>query len=201
MNPHFALLLICFIHSITLFEGNADRRWHTEYFLPKEEIKGYNILIDWIKPLDQPIRNKLKTYEKNRKITTGQGDDYTTGYLLDYRYFKKNHKLIVIHLTSNEHLIPIKKQHKLIWWKPENYSNVIVWKYNNVICSWGSKRNYFWLFRRNNNSIVSVFYKFILLLYKINIKMLQYFSLNVKLCNSKFNKLKSATNNETGTIL
>ena len=31
--------------------------------------------------------------------------------------------------------------------------------------------------------------------------MLQYFSLNVKLCNSKFNKLKSATNNETGTIL
>ena len=31
--------------------------------------------------------------------------------------------------------------------------------------------------------------------------MLQYFSLNVKLCNSLLNKLKSATNNETGTIL
>ena len=27
--------------------------------------------------------------KKNRKITAGQGDDYTTGYLLDYRYFKK----------------------------------------------------------------------------------------------------------------
>ena len=89
MNTHFALLLICFIHFIALFEGNEGRTWHTEYFLPKEEIKGYNILIDWIKPLDQPIRNKLKTYEKNREITAGQGDDYTTGYLLDYRYFKK----------------------------------------------------------------------------------------------------------------
>ena len=28
------------------------------------------------------------TYEKNRKIATGQGDDYTTGCLLDYPYFK-----------------------------------------------------------------------------------------------------------------
>ena len=36
---------------------------------------------------DQPIENKKKTYENFRKIATGQGNDYTTGCLLDYPYF------------------------------------------------------------------------------------------------------------------
>ena len=35
-----------------------------------------------------------RTYESIRKVTTGQGDDYTTGCLLDYPYFKKNYKMI-----------------------------------------------------------------------------------------------------------
>ena len=38
---------------------------------------------------NQPIKNDLKTYDNIRKIATGQGDDYTTGCLLDYPYFKK----------------------------------------------------------------------------------------------------------------
>ena len=38
---------------------------------------------------DQPINNMTKTYENIRKIAIGQGDDYTTGYLLDYFYFTK----------------------------------------------------------------------------------------------------------------
>ena len=33
---------------------------------------------------DQPIKNDIKTHDNIRKITTGQGDDYTTGYLIDY---------------------------------------------------------------------------------------------------------------------
>ena len=36
---------------------------------------------------DQPIKNDIKTYDNIRKITTGQGNDYTTGCLLDYNYF------------------------------------------------------------------------------------------------------------------
>ena len=38
---------------------------------------------------DQPIKNNLKTHDNIREIATGQGDDYTTGCLLDYPYFKK----------------------------------------------------------------------------------------------------------------
>ena len=37
---------------------------------------------------DQPINRELKKYENIRKISTGQGDDYRTGCLLDYSYFK-----------------------------------------------------------------------------------------------------------------
>ena len=49
---------------------------------------------------DQPIKNDLKTYDNIRKIATGQGDDYTTGCLLVYPYFKKYYKLIVIDLSK-----------------------------------------------------------------------------------------------------
>ena len=38
---------------------------------------------------DQPVKNDLITYDNIWKIATGQGDDYTTGCLLDYPYFKK----------------------------------------------------------------------------------------------------------------
>ena len=37
----------------------------------------------------QPIKNDKKTYDNIRKITNGEGDYYTTGYLLDYPNFKK----------------------------------------------------------------------------------------------------------------
>ena len=38
---------------------------------------------------DHPIKNDLKTYDKIRKIATDKGDNYTTGCLLNYPYFKK----------------------------------------------------------------------------------------------------------------
>ena len=44
-------------------------------------------MIDGRKRFAQPINSMTKTYENIRKITTGEGDDYTTGCLLDYSYF------------------------------------------------------------------------------------------------------------------
>ena len=52
---------------------------------------------------DQPINNMIKRYENIRKITTSQGDDYTTGCLLDYTYFKK-YKMIAIDLSKQQAL-------------------------------------------------------------------------------------------------
>ena len=53
---------------------------------------------------DQPINSHLKTYENIRKIATGQGDDYTTGCLLDYSYFKDHYKMIAIDLSKQQAL-------------------------------------------------------------------------------------------------
>ena len=46
-------------------------------------------MIDGKNFFDQPVKNNKITYENIRKIATGQGDDYTTGCLLYYLYFKK----------------------------------------------------------------------------------------------------------------
>ena len=46
-------------------------------------------MIDRRNFFDQAIKNDIKTFENIRKITTGQGDDYTTGCLLDYNHFKQ----------------------------------------------------------------------------------------------------------------
>ena len=47
---------------------------------------------------DQPIKNDLI------KKSTGQGDDYTTGYFLDYLYFKEHYKMIAIDLRKQQSL-------------------------------------------------------------------------------------------------
>ena len=53
---------------------------------------------------DQPIKSMIKTYKNIRKIAAGQGDDYTTGCLLDYSYFKDHYKLIAIDLSKQQAL-------------------------------------------------------------------------------------------------
>ena len=53
---------------------------------------------------DQSINNNLKTYGNIRKIATGKGDDYTTGCLLDYSYFKDHYKMIAIDLSKQQAL-------------------------------------------------------------------------------------------------
>ena len=61
-------------------------------------------MIDGKNFFDQPINSMTKTYENIRKIATGQGDDYTTGCLLDYSYFKENYKMIAIDLSKQQAL-------------------------------------------------------------------------------------------------
>ena len=53
---------------------------------------------------DQPIRNNKVTYENFRKIATDQGDDYTTGCLLDYPYFMDTYTMIAVDLSKQQAL-------------------------------------------------------------------------------------------------
>ena len=61
-------------------------------------------MIDGRNFFDQPINSMSKTYENIRKIATGKGDNYTTGCLLDYRYFKENYKMIATDLSRKNEL-------------------------------------------------------------------------------------------------
>ena len=72
---------------VLAFENDDDRTSDEQYYLPTEEIKDNNIMINGENFFDQPIKNSGVTYENIRKIATGQGDDYATGCLLDYPYF------------------------------------------------------------------------------------------------------------------
>ena len=49
---------------------------------------------------DQPVKNNLRTYDNIIKIATGQGDDCTTGCLIDYNYFNNYYKMISINLSK-----------------------------------------------------------------------------------------------------
>ena len=101
IKPSFQSLNRLFVLS---FENENDRTSHSTYYLPKVEIKDYNVMIDSRNFFDQPINSINKTYENIRKIATGKGDDYTTGCLLHYPYFKENYKMIAIDLGRHNEL-------------------------------------------------------------------------------------------------
>ena len=61
---------------------------HRKYFLPVVNLTDYNVLIDGRNFHDQPIGDLVQKQDEIRKIATEYGDDYATGYLLDYQYFK-----------------------------------------------------------------------------------------------------------------
>ena len=61
-------------------------------------------MIDGRNFYDQPINDLIKQYDEVRKVSTGYGDDYTTGCLLDYAYFKDNYRLIAVDLSKQKAL-------------------------------------------------------------------------------------------------
>ena len=90
--------------SVLAFEDDAQRISNKRYYIPNVEIKDYNVMIDGKNFFDQPVKNDKVTYENIRKIATGQGDDYTTGSLLGYIYFKNDYKMIAVDLSKQQAL-------------------------------------------------------------------------------------------------
>ena len=68
------------------------------------DITNYNVLIDGKNFYGQSINYKIKQYDEIRKTATVKGDDYTTGCLLDYAYFKDHYKLIAVDLSKQKEL-------------------------------------------------------------------------------------------------
>ena len=89
---------------VLAFENDEQRISNKRYYIPNVEIKHCNVMIDGKIFIDQSIKNNKVTYEKFRKIGTGQGDDYATGCLLDYIYFKNYYKKITLDLNKQQAL-------------------------------------------------------------------------------------------------
>ena len=80
------------------------RNSYRKYFVPRVDITSYNVLIDGKNFYGQPINDSIRKYDEIRKIATGKGDNYATGCLLDYDYFKKDYQLIAIDLSKQREL-------------------------------------------------------------------------------------------------
>ena len=76
------------------FESQIDRCNYKRYYLLSIETKDYNVMIDWNFFFDQPLKSDVRKYDNIIKIASIQGDDYTTGYLVDYSYYVKYYKLV-----------------------------------------------------------------------------------------------------------
>ena len=63
-------------------------------------VKDYNVIIDKLAFFDLPIKTEEEAYEKI--IDISRNNEYTTGNLLDYEYFKKYYKLIAIDLSKQQ---------------------------------------------------------------------------------------------------
>ena len=74
----------------------------SHYYVPNVRIKDFNVLIDGKSFFDLPVKNEEEAYEKI--IDMSNNNDYTTGNLLDFAYFKENYKLIAIDLSKQTKL-------------------------------------------------------------------------------------------------
>ena len=90
------------------FHNDGDKKVvrdsHRKYFLSGVKITNYNVLIDGRNFYDQPINDLVKQWDEIRTIATGQGNDYKTGCLLDYQYYKDHYNLIAIDLSKLKEL-------------------------------------------------------------------------------------------------
>ena len=103
IDPKFTNANRLFVLSFKNKHGNDDedesvRTSFKKHYVPKVEVKHFNVLIDGKQFFDFPVKNKEETYEAI--IEMSKNNDYTTDNLLGYEYFSKHYKLIAIDLSK-----------------------------------------------------------------------------------------------------
>ena len=107
IDPTFTNVNRLFVLSFQRIAGENNttkdyRDSFSHYYVPNVEIKDFNVLIDGKSFFDLPVKNEEEAYKKI--IEMSNNNDYTTGNLLDFGYFKKDYKLIVIDLSKQTKL-------------------------------------------------------------------------------------------------
>ena len=84
--------------------ANQPTRDNRRKHLPRIDLNKYNVIIDERNFYDNPIESDTKKYRELKKVMIGKGEDYTTGSLLAYNYFKKHYKLVAADLSKQKEL-------------------------------------------------------------------------------------------------
>ena len=92
------LFVLPFVRNV---EGE-HRHSFSNYYVPNVRIKDFKVLIDGKRFFDLPVKDEKEAYEKI--IEMSRNNDYTTGNLLDFAYFKNSCKLIAIDLSEQTKL-------------------------------------------------------------------------------------------------
>ena len=85
---------------VLAYQTADDKQSFSQFYLPKVMVKDFNVIIDKLAFFDLPIETGEETYEKI--IDISRNNEYTTGNVLDYDYFKKYYKLIAIDLSKQQ---------------------------------------------------------------------------------------------------
>ena len=85
---------------VLAYQNDDDRQSFSQFYLPKVMVKDFNVIINKLAFFDLPIKTEGEGYEKI--IDISRNNEYTTGNLLDYGYFKKYYKLIAIDLSKQQ---------------------------------------------------------------------------------------------------
>ena len=84
--------------------GQATRDGQRKYYLPRIDLNKYNVIIVGRNFYDNPIESDIGKYRELKKVMIEKGEDYTTGSLLDYNYFKEHYKLVAVDLSKQKEL-------------------------------------------------------------------------------------------------
>ena len=85
---------------VLAYQNADDRKSFSQFYLPKVLVKDFNVIIDKLAFFDLPIKVEEEAYKKI--IDVSRNNEYTTGNLLDYDFFKKHYKLIAIDLSKQQ---------------------------------------------------------------------------------------------------
>ena len=104
LDPSFQGVNRLFVMAYNRANGQPTRNDQRKYYLPRISLNKYNVIIDGRNFYDNPIESDIEKYRELKKIMIGKGEDYTTGSLLDYNYFDKHYKLVVVDLSKQKEL-------------------------------------------------------------------------------------------------
>ena len=102
LNPSFQGVNRLFIMAYNRVDGQPTRNEQRKYYLPRIDLNKYNVIVDGRNLYDNPIESDIEKYRELKKVMIGKGEDYTTGSLLDYNYFKKYYKLVAVDLSKQK---------------------------------------------------------------------------------------------------